>query len=89
MVKTSRQVFGNWRRSSVGKEVIRDIKRRQLYLCVGCKKPLPTHFHVHHLKPIMQLEPTDPAIFSEDNIVLLCPDCNWTFPRNTIDVRFD
>ncbi len=87
--KTPRQVFGNWRKSSVGKEVIRDLKRQQLYMCVGCRKPLPTHFHVHHLIPIMQLDCNSQSIFSEDNIVLLCPDCNWKFPKDTVDTRFD
>lgn len=87
--RTPRQIFGNWRKSRVGQEVIRDIKRRQLEMCVGCMKSLPTHYHVHHLKPIVQLDSTDPMIFDESNIVLLCTKCNLKFPKDTVDDRFD
>lgn len=86
---TVRQKFANWRKSREGQEVIRDLKRRQLFLCVGCRKQLPNNFHVHHLKPIMQLDLNDASIFHEHNLVLLCPDCNWSFPKDTVDTRFD
>lgn len=87
--RTSRQVFAAWKRSRNAVEVISSILRRQLYMCPSCYANLDDGYHIHHTFPISQItNPEDPRIYSEDNLVLLCPKCNLK-QGSKIDERFD
>lgn len=86
---TPRQRFANWRKSSVGQEIIRDKKRHQLWMCPSCMKDLPNNFHVHHLYPIAMIkDDNDERVFHHDNLVLLCGSCNQK-QGSKVDERFD
>lgn len=86
--RSSRQVFAAWKRSRAAQEIIRDKKREQRWLCVGCMKSLPNEYHISHLVPLVKLDSDDERIFHHNNIVLLCPTCNLK-QGSKVDTRFD
>ena len=87
--RTPRQTFASFKRSRAGLETIKSLLRNQLYMCPSCYANLDDGYHVHHLEPISSItDPEDPRIFSESNLVLLCPKCNLK-QGNKVDTRFD
>ena len=89
-MSTPRQIFANWRKSRNGFEVIRDLLRKQLWMCPSCYTSIAWgQFHVHHTKPISKLTEEElKLITDESNLVLLCPKCNLK-QSSKLDTRFD
>ncbi len=86
--RSKRELFGDWKKSTVGKTVIEWQLRHQRWMCPSCFLPLK-EYHVHHLKPVSKIEEHESHLVTDGrNIVCLCPKCNLK-QGSKIDTRFD
>ena len=55
--KSYRQLFGYFRKSTIGKDVKHSLYRSQLGICPSCMKPYTMdELEIHHLKPLSVCE---------------------------------
>lgn len=78
-MRTYRQIFGQFRKSSNGKLTKELLYSQQLRTCCGCHKYFEMRdLELHHLIPVKELEQREDLInlTAISNLVLLCRTCN-------------
>jgi 5-methylcytosine-specific restriction endonuclease McrA len=88
--RSYREIFGQFKKSFVGKELKSHLYRLQRFTCPSCGELKQINeLEIHHLKPVKLLEKEQDLInlTSIHNLVLLCSKCNKK-QGSKLDLRF-
>jgi hypothetical protein len=76
-MRTIREGFADFKKSTEGALLISNLIRHQLHLCYICRKPINGNYHIDHLIPLSLLNHKQVGLStSPDNLYLACPSCN-------------
>jgi 5-methylcytosine-specific restriction endonuclease McrA len=75
--KSGRQLFANWKKSTEGQFLIKQMIDQQLGMCPSCFTHLGSTYMVDHIFPIAKLTPDTMWMATHhSNLIVLCPSCN-------------
>jgi hypothetical protein len=76
-MRTVRERFADFKKSTEGALLISNLIRHQLHLCYICRRPLNGNYHIDHRIPLSLLNHKQVNLStSPDNLYLACPSCN-------------